>query len=238
MGRIKQYRTALARYKHSKGFGIHSPFAFYFVRAVLRERCPYYSYLMLEQLRALVIDRLRLHVRHPKVISLSTAKMLFRVTNYFNPQQILQVGTSYGVSSAGMLAVSSSSQLILCEPKLGEYPVTHSVLAIFGKRISFLADLTKAIDIYRASLGQQLPFILVNSLTDAEQRDAILPYIDSVIAGKSVVILRNLGRSPLMKQLWEECKTMPKHGMTFSNEKIAIVIADPKLPRQDFTIWF
>lgn len=238
MGRIKQYRTALARYKHSKGFGIHSPFAFYFVCAVLRERCPYYSYLMLEQLRALVIDRLRQHVRHPRVISLSTAKMLFRVTNYFNPKQILQIGTSYGVSSASMLAVSSSSELTLCEPKLGEYPVTHSVLAIFGKRISFHADLAKAISIYQSSLGQSNPFVLVNSLTDSNQLNDVLPFIDSVIAQESVVILRNLSRSQLMRQLWNECKTMPTHGMTFSNEKIAIVIADPKLPRQDFSIWF
>ena len=43
MGRLRRYRTAFKRYRHGKGFGIHSPFAFSFVLKVLRERLPYYS---------------------------------------------------------------------------------------------------------------------------------------------------------------------------------------------------
>lgn len=34
----------LARYRHSKGFGVHSPFAFRFITEVLGERCPYYDF--------------------------------------------------------------------------------------------------------------------------------------------------------------------------------------------------
>ncbi len=37
----------LARYRHSKGFGVHSPFAFRFITEVLGERCPYYDYSLL-----------------------------------------------------------------------------------------------------------------------------------------------------------------------------------------------
>ena len=34
----------LTRYRHSKGFGVHSPFAFRFITEVLGERCPYYDF--------------------------------------------------------------------------------------------------------------------------------------------------------------------------------------------------
>lgn len=34
----------LAKYRHSKGFGVHSPFAFRFITEVLGERYPYYDF--------------------------------------------------------------------------------------------------------------------------------------------------------------------------------------------------
>ena len=86
MGRLRRYRTAFKRYRHGKGFGIHSPFAFSFVLKVLRERLPYYSYARLEALRAMVISRTRHHLRHPRIISLKNAKLIFRVTNFFRKQ--------------------------------------------------------------------------------------------------------------------------------------------------------
>jgi hypothetical protein len=36
--RLKLYLTAMRRYNRSKGFGIHSPFAYTFVLRVLREQ--------------------------------------------------------------------------------------------------------------------------------------------------------------------------------------------------------
>ena len=76
MGRLRRYRTAFKRYRHGKGFGIHSPFAFSFVLKVLRERLPYYSYARLEALRAMVISRTRHHLRHPRIISSKNAKLI------------------------------------------------------------------------------------------------------------------------------------------------------------------
>ena len=81
MGRLRRYRTAFGRYKRGKGFGIHSPFAFGFVLKVLRERNPYYAYSNLESLRKLVISHTRHHFRHPRIISLKNAKIIFRVAN-------------------------------------------------------------------------------------------------------------------------------------------------------------
>ena len=128
MNRIKRYYSALSRYHKSNGFGIHSPFAFYFVLRVLRERSPYYAYQDITELRKTVIAKTIRYGRHPRIISLKNAKLIFRVVNHFNPQHILQIGTSYGISSACILKVSTKSDLVLYEPNLNDYDITNKPL--------------------------------------------------------------------------------------------------------------
>ena len=69
--KLKRYLTALRRYSRSKGFGIHSPFAFHFVLNVLRERLPYYAYEDIAEIRQLAIDQTHNFWRHPRIISKS-----------------------------------------------------------------------------------------------------------------------------------------------------------------------
>ncbi len=259
MGRLRRYRTALRRYRHSKGFGIHSPFAFSFVLNVLRERNPYYAYSELEGLRHSVIARTRYHLRHPRIISLKNAKLIFRVTNFFNPRYVLQIGTSYGVSSVSVLSVSGKTKLVMCEARLGDYPVVHDVLADYKQQISHHCAVAGAVAEYKAELSRAastdisearpdnrgifqdevaVPFVLVNNVYDKSEYAAVVAYLAEVLSSHGVVVMRNLSRSALMMSLWRECRSLAAYGMTFSNEKIAIIVANSKLPRQDFSMWF
>lgn len=236
MNRIKRYYSALSRYHKSNGFGIHSPFAFYFVLRVLRERTPYYAYKDIYDLRKNVVNKTRKYGRHPRIISLKNAKLIFRVVNYFNPVHILQIGTSYGISSACILKVSTKSDLVLYEPKLSEYEVTNIILGQFSDRIKNFDNISDAITTYKTKDAER-PFILINGVNEND-RIAIKPYILSILESKGVIILRNLSKSEQMRTLWYECKSMTTPGMTFSNEKLAIIVASSKLPRQDFSLWF
>ena len=114
MGKIRRYCTALTRYRKSKGFGIHSPFAFHFVLNVLREKSAYYAYADIAERRneARRMKRL-LKVRKPRMISEKSARMMFRIANYFNPKMILQLGTNFGVSAYSTLRVASDSRMWL-----------------------------------------------------------------------------------------------------------------------------
>ncbi|MDE6653379.1 MAG: hypothetical protein K2K05_06660 [Muribaculaceae bacterium] len=48
----------MTRYRHSKGFGVHSPFAFRFITEVLGERCLYYDFDRLPSAHQRIVYRI------------------------------------------------------------------------------------------------------------------------------------------------------------------------------------
>lgn len=239
MGIIRRYRTAIKRHHRSAGFGIHSPHAFSFVTNVLRGRLPYYAYEDIAQLRQSVINASSSIWPHPRIISYKNAKLLFRIVNNFNPSQILQIGTCYGVSSACMLAVNRKSHITLYEPNIGVYPPTYQVFERLGDRVTRNDTLETTLQDYDSCLDNKPPFILINSLPNPEQNySTLLKWLQNHLNGECVVIMRNLARHNHMMNLWNECKATVVNGQTFTNEKIAIIVANPKLQREDFFLWF
>ena len=236
--KLKRYLTAIRRYHRSKGHGIHSPFAFSFVLNVLRERHPYYAYEEIAEWRKIAIDNAKGFWHHPKIISYKSAKLIFRVTNYFNPKAIMQIGTSYGVSSACALKVSSSSELYLCEASIEQYPVTRLLLSRFENKISQYRSFGEGLNDYRKACEEgNDPFVLINDIK-AEEYSEVLTYLYEIRNGKGVIIIRNLMRNPALNALWEAIRNAAPTGMTFSNGKTAIIVATPKLPHQNFSLWF
>lgn len=239
MGRIHRYRTAWRRHRRSKGFGIHSPYAFNFVLNVLRERLPYYNYAYLKQLRQAVIKETSgMGKRHPRVMSYKNAKMLFRVANFFNPELIFQAGTNYGYSSASLLSCSTLSRLHLYEPALERFPVVANVLQPFLDDIETYNELDVALNCYKNELGERKPFVLINSINNDSEYDKLLCYVKAVLNNEGVVILRNISKNDYMKRFWFDCKSSAIHGHTYSNEKLAIIVSRAQLPLQHFLLWF
>ena len=241
MGRIHRYRTALSRHHRSGGFGIHSPFAFSFVLNVLRERLPYYAYDELLRLRNLAADGVKKR-RHPAVISYKNAKMLFRITNFFKPNCVLQVGMDYGVATAATLLPDSRSSCIMHASQPDRFAVAHQVLQQFEQRITTHALLADALDSYErhiAATGQQ-PFVVANSIDNDNDllllRKQIFDWLDN--CDNAVVIIRNIATNRRMKLLWNEVKLHLAHGHSYTNEKLAVVVARHNLPLQHFLLWF
>lgn len=242
MGRIHRYRTALSRRHRSGGFGIHSPFAFNFVLNVLRERLPYYAYDELLSQRSLVAASVKKYKRHPAVISYKNAKMLFRITNYFKPHCILQVGIDYGIATAATLLPDSRSTCNLHAPQPSRFAVAQQVLQPFEQRIATHALLAEAVDSYanQIAVTDQQPFAVVNSIDNDHDlpvlRKHIFDWFDNF--DEAVIIIRNIDTNRRMKLLWNEVKQHLPHGHSYTNEKLAVVVARRNLPLQHFLLWF
>ena len=168
--------------------------------------------------------------------------MLFRITNYFKPHCTLQVGIDYGIATAATLLPDSRSTCILHAPHPLRFVVAQQVLQPFEQRIATHALLAEALDSFAsqiAAIGQQ-PFVVVNSIDNDNDllilRKQIFGWFDS--CDEAVVIIRNIDTCRRMKLLWNEVKQHLPHGHSYTNEKLAVIVARRNLPLQHFLLWF
>lgn len=236
MIKFKRYYTAFHRYNRSKGFGIHSPFAFNFVLKVLRERSPYYAY---DDIHASHWEASRLATSKERrgLISFKYAKMIFRITNHFNPNSILQIGTSHGICSKALLSVTSTSHLYSYLGVGHHRKIYESVTSGLNHRISKYEDINNAINDYNSTLtSPEKAFVIINHIDKGG--NIILDTASNAIKNGGVVIVCNINHSKHIKKLWTEIKSTMTHGMSFSNDKIGIIVGHKHLPLQHFSLWF
>ncbi len=231
--------TAFRRYNRSKGFGIHSPFAFRFVQRVLSERAGYYAYEDIDFRRnqAKIMAR-ESGKKHPRIISAKNARMLLRITAFFNPHVIMQVGTSYGVSTTAILDVDSRSHLVIYPGNNPHQEIYAETVAGHVSQITENQLLASAFDLYDELRHGARPFMLVNSLDNENELELTLTKSVDFLNQDGVVVMRNLQRSPLMKRLFRQIDGQLTHGQIFTNQKIAIIVGLRHLQRQTFSLWF
>ena len=239
MGRFRRYRTAWSRHHRSGGFGIHSPFAFNFVQNVLGERYPYYAYARIAKWRAKAKAAVGGCWPHSSsLISLNEARMLFRITNFFNPSQLLVVGARSGVSAASVKTVSSQSVLHLYSPHYAQSKVQQQSLQPFGDQVRHYTDISECVQAYFSQIsGDAEPFVLVNEIGDEMELDALKSAILPIVRKQGVIVMRNLHKHELVARLWAECKHHAQYGQTYTNGKTGILIANPKLQLEHFSLW-
>ena len=226
----KRYLTSWSRHHRSGGFGIHSPYAYRFVRNVWRQPLPYYAYADLRLLLGTIEDgTTKRQRREMDVISEREAQLLFRLTNFFNPQRILQLGLATGVESVAMMTVNRKSRLHLYDPQLEQNALALRVLQSRQGRVEYYDDpLVAADEMLKAGAPSMMS--LINKPAD---EGLLLRLLDA----RCVLVLRNLGRDKSMSVLFDRCSDYMPMGQTYSNGKIAILNPNPKLQREDFLLW-
>ena len=77
----------LCRFRHRRGYGVHSPFAFDLITQVIYSPGEYYDYEWLD--RQFPTWQRLLHLR-----PLARARLMFRLINFWQPQEIAERGAS------------------------------------------------------------------------------------------------------------------------------------------------
>lgn len=80
----------LCRFRHRRGYGVHSPFAFNLIKSVIFEHAPYYKYAALRDAEKQMARREGRQVLYE---TLRVRRLLFRLVNYARPDTVVDFGT-------------------------------------------------------------------------------------------------------------------------------------------------
>lgn len=191
---------------------------------------PFYAYNGISQLvNTIKANTTRRQRREMDLLGEREAKLLFRVTNFFNPRNILQMGASTGVESVAMLAVRRDSRLYLFDPQIEQNALAVKVLQTQLDRVEFYDNEQVAVDDFMKA-DSDGAMALVNVPIDEDLMHRLLD------AG-TVLVMRRLNYDEAMRNLFDSCCSYMMTGQTYTNGKIAILNPNPKLQREDFNLW-
>jgi len=238
--------------RNTSGFSVHSPFVFQFTRFVLCEKNSYYIFQQIEDIRSKLkkenrildikdfgtgLDRIDT-VSNIAKRSLKSAKygqLLFRVANYFKVRNVLELGTSLGVTTAYLSTSSTEIKCISLEGCPQIAAVATENLQKFGlENVEIIVgNIDKTLDKVLAQTDK-LDLIFL----DANHRyESVLNYFDSClnyIHNDSVMVIDDIYWSKDMENAWTVIKNHPQVMSTIDLFQLGIVFFNTDLYKNHY----
>ena len=238
------------------GEGIHSPYLFYFVRHCLYDQNQYYAFSHIEKQRAALLHNTKTltitdygtgknnTLRQIKTIAATSlekpgnAQILFRLVQFLSDRQwndnkqqplnILELGTSLGITTAYLAAPSSTNNVVTLE---GSNELLQAAASVWKTlNINNIKAVCGNIDTTLSPALQSLrhldlAYIDANHTYEATMRywQAMMPFITR----KSVIVIDDIHWSKEMQQAWLTIQKQPQVTSTFDLFNMGLVFFDP-----------
>ena len=245
---------------HRGGHGIHSPFVYHLLTEVIEKKKKEDAFVKISQLRKelekdhenIVVSDLGAgsrikgaQLRKIADIAKNTAvqpkygELLFRLAKHFQPQTILELGTSLGISTSYLALAAPEAQLITVEgcPSLNA-KAKESFNQIGQTNIKQInSDFETALPKIMDEIDR-LDFAYFDG---NHQYEATINYFEQALAKKhneSVFIFDDIYWSEGMERAWEYIKNHPKVTATINVFQFGIVFFRREMKKQEFIIRF
>lgn len=257
----KKYLHYYFTASNGKGHGIHSPFVFDFIKNVLNDKKQYECYALIEQRRKVMLNDdtiievedfgagssvIKTNKRIVKNIAQSSLKpkkfsqLLFRMVQYYQPETILELGTSFGVTTAYLAKGNTNAKVSTCE---GAKNIANIAKQTFSKlnlnNITLTeGDFTKTLP----PLLQQLQSVDFAFVDGNHRKVPTLDYFVQLLSysnAATILIFDDIHWSAEMEEAWAAIQQHPAVNLTIDLFFVGIVCinADIKI-KQNFTIRF
>lgn len=198
-----------AMWRTSKGFGVHSPFAYKFITGVLREHeAVYYAYSEIAAFCPKSKKATFNEIFAGRDMSISEGQLIFRILCYFNPKEVIEIGHGHEVTNVILRNAVPDAKVTFMHHKKEETP-----------------------------LPGENAVIVVNQC-NADHLELVKKYIkETVTTRDAVVIIRNLRFVPSFTDLWKDVTGFVDHGMTFTDGWTGIFVCHKGLPRMNYELF-
>jgi predicted O-methyltransferase YrrM len=253
---IKSYLQFL--WKSKNEHAVHSPFVFNLVTKCFYDKKPKSEYSILKEYRNSLLEnkntievtdfgagskvfksntRQIAKIAKTAGITQKRAELLFRITNYFQPESILEIGTSLGLATSALALGNPKAKIITlegcpetanqCKLQLQKFKINNvnSIITEFGE---YLHSQNLISNIFH------LIYIDGN-----HSKKATLDYFELLlptITNETTWIFDDIHWSPEMEEAWKIIKTHPKVTVTIDTFQWGLVFFRKEQPKEHFVI--
>jgi predicted O-methyltransferase YrrM len=258
---INKYISYLWKASNSRGHGVHSPFVYAFIKNVLNTKSKgeaidaielYRQQLLNNQKEITILDlgagadlkgnksRTIAQIAKGALKPKKYSTLLSRILSYYQPSQVLEMGTSLGITTCYLAQAVPNASVVTME---GAPKVAQEALTTF-KNLGF-----QNIQLIEGNFDQSLPNYLQNVSTigvayvDGNHRyTPTMQYFNLLLAKsdeQSIFIFDDIHWSSEMEKAWAEIKADARVSLTIDLFYIGIVfLKKGNKEKENFTIKF
>lgn len=257
---VKSYLKFI--WKSKNAHGVHSPFVYHLVQKCFYDRTNYPEYQILKAYRNALLENKntievtdfgagsRVFKSNTRVInqiaknagiSPGRAQLLFRIVRYFQPKNILEIGTSLGLATSALALNDFATITTLegcpetmhqCQLQLQKFNIKN-VTCVNTEFSEYLKTETETATA-TATENSQLTYFDGN-----HSKKATLEYFELLIptiSNETIWIFDDIHWSKDMEEAWEMIKKHPKVTVTIDTFQWGIVFFRKEQVKEDFII--
>jgi predicted O-methyltransferase YrrM len=250
--------------KHSFGvqskYHIHSPFVFDFYSKVLQNGQSYPQYRVINRLRreletvSRFIKRKDLGVRvrdfpsdqrfvrvkdiaHRSSVSRKKGELLFRLTRYYKPSSIMELGTSLGISTIYMGLAAPESKILTIEGCIDSAKIAHENFEKSG--LHNIQIITGNIDDKLSMAFDEMAVPDLIFIDGNQRKEPTLDYFEQIlqhIHPGTVLIIDDIHCSGGMTEAWNTIRGHSRVKVSIDLYQMGIVFFKEELSKEDFIL--
>lgn len=242
--------------KSSNQHGIHSPFVYDLITKCFYDKTPFSAYHNLKALRnKLIYNQDLVKIKHyseaSKVFqsnhqkistivkgegsSYKKQKQLYRITNYFKPKNVLELGTSVGLGSAAMAIASNNSIIKTVEVNKNISDIAKKVFKSYQLK-NIQIDTSSFKDFFKKSNYENLDLVYLDGTCDKESTIENFNSLLKHSHNESVFIINNIYWSKEMTEAWNIIKKQKEITVSIDTFYWGFLFFRKEQPKQHFTI--
>ena len=230
---LRYYFTA----SNGKGHGVHSPFVFNLIINVLNDKTTYPAYKEVETQRNLLLgnetiitvedfgagstkgltkQRVVQQIAATSLKPKKYAQLLFRLVHYFQPKQILELGTSLGITTAYLAKANPSAAVTTMEGSAAVATIAQQQFdALQLKNITVVTgNFDETLQTLIDKTEQPFDFVFIDG---NHRKEPTLRYFEQLLVkanNDTVFVFDDIHWSAEMEEVWAQLKQHPQVTLT------------------------
>ncbi len=220
------------RFRHRKGYGVHSPFAFGYITRTIYAPLPTDVKVQLQELRKgkLGITSRKAQVSSSQTMGLGQGKLCIAESDL--PPKRMESGRLRTLIYN--MVYRTKPESIIMAGSTTDYSLLYIEHAQPDGHISFIGS---GKDLHLQTTGE-VGFAYINAADDTEFVRSVFDIIASQATPQTALLINGINASKEMKQLWKEIVCDKHSGITFDLYEAGIVLFDKKITKQDYIVNF